>query len=88
VAESYHWVGVSSDGARVTMDRLQRLAEQPVIDTSYYDAGISSGPQLLASASGGNGGAGKLQLVLGADGRSDVVAFDVHRYAGCYFVSF
>lgn len=88
VAESYHWVGVSSDGARITMDRLQRLADQPVLDTQYYDASISSGPQLLASAGGGNGGAGMLQLVLGADGRSSVVAFDVHRYAGCYFVSF
>jgi hypothetical protein len=87
VAESYHWVGMSSDGARTTMDRLQRLAENPVIDTRYYDASISSGGQLVASAGGGAGG-GMLQLVLGGDGRASVVDFDVHRYAGCYFVSF
>jgi hypothetical protein len=29
-----------------------------------------------------------LQLVLGGDGRASVIDFDVHRYAGCYFVSF
>lgn len=88
VAESYHWVGVSSDGARATMDRLQRLAANPVIDTRYYDASISSGPQLLASADGGGAGGGMLQLVLAGDGHASVVDFDVHRYAGCYFVSF
>ena len=87
VAESYHWVGVSSDGARATMDRLQRLAADPVIDTRYYDASISSGGQLIASA-GGTPGGGMLQLVLGGDGHASVVDFDVHRYAGCYFVSF
>jgi len=29
-----------------------------------------------------------LQLVIGEDGARSVVDFDVHRYAGCYFVSF
>lgn len=88
VAESYHWVGISSDQARGTMDRLQRLATHPVLDTQYYDAGIGSGPQLLASASGAGDGGGMLQLVLAGDGSASVVDFDVHRYAGCYFVSF
>lgn len=87
VAESYHWVGMSSEQARGTMDRLQRLASQPVLDTQYYDAGIGSGA-LMASASGAPGGAGMLHLVVAGDGSASVVDFDVHRYAGCYFVSF
>lgn len=84
VAESYHWVGMDSNQANHTMDRLQRLATHPVIDTAYYGAGIGS---LLADAGGGAGG-GMLQLVLAGDGAANVVDFDVHRYAGCYFVSF
>ena len=85
VAESYHWVGMDSTQAKGTMDRLQRLATRPVLDTQYYGTGIGS---MLADAGGGGGG-GMLQLVLAGDGGSaSVVDFDVHRYAGCYFVSF
>ena len=87
VAESYHWVGLSSDQARTTMDRLQQLATQPVLDTQYYNAGIGTG-SLLASAAGAPGGGGMLHLLLAGDGSPSVVDFDVHHYAGCYFVSF
>ena len=87
VAESYHWVGISSDQARTTMDRLQQLTNHPVLDTRYYNAGIGAG-SLLASASGAPGGGGILHLLLAGDGSPSVVDFDVHRYAGCYFVSF
>lgn len=89
VAESYHWVGVSSGQARSTMDRLQGLASRPVLDTQYFNGGFASGGPLLATSAGSaGGGAGVLQLVLGGDGNGAVVDFDVHRYAGCYFVSF
>lgn len=94
IAESYHWVGVSSEQARGTMDRLQQLAGDPVLDARYYDAtfaagsgSFADGAQLLASAGGADGRAGMLQLMLAGDGAS-VVDFDVRRYKDCYFVSF
>lgn len=90
LAESYHWVGVSSTQARGTMNRLAKLATRGVLDSQYYDASISmgGGTQLLASSSGVGGG-GMLQLVLGdGGGDASIVDFYVHRYAGCYFVSF
>ena len=95
IAESYHWVGLSTAQARGTMDRLQGLASEPVLDTQYYDATLSSGTGTLGdgarwvAAAGGDGGqAGMLQLVMAGDGNASVVAFDVHRYKDCYFVSF
>src|SRR5690606_34070346 len=84
VAECYHWVGMDSPQAKGPMDGLQRLAARPVLDTQHYGPGIGA---MLADAGGGGGG-GVLQLVLAGDGGSaSVVDFDVHRYAGCYFVS-
>src|SRR5690606_20677444 len=93
VAASYHWAGMSAKTGKRVMDRLQDLAEKEVVDSRYYGggfAGIGDGATLLASADGsqGAGGTGFLQLVLGADQSRSVVDFDVHRYAGCYFVSF
>jgi hypothetical protein len=96
IAESYHWVGMSSKAGERTLDRLQHLVGRHVVDSRYYDAqigfadstGFADAATLLADASGGNGDAGMLQLVLGDDGGRSVVDFDVHKYAGCYFVSF
>lgn len=96
LAESYHWVGMSSQAGERTLDRLQRLVGRPVLDTQYYDArigfadasGFADAATLLADSAGGDGDAGVLQLVIGDDGARSVVDFDVHRYAGCYFVSF
>lgn len=88
IAESYHWVGVSSGNARTTMDRLQRLASRPVLEAQYYNASIGSAA-LYAGPGGEADGGGMMQLVLAGDGATGrVVDFDVHRYAGCYFVSF
>jgi hypothetical protein len=95
VAESYHFAGMSSDAGERTLDRLQRLVDRPVLDSQYFDASISSaggngfvdGATLLAGP--GDGGTGMLQLVLGnGEGGATTVDFDVHRYAGCYFVRF
>jgi hypothetical protein len=95
IAESYHWVGMSSKAGERTLDRLQHLVGRQVVDSQYYDARIgfadASGfadAATYADASGGNGDAGMLQLVLGDDGTRSLVDFDVHKYAGCYFVSF
>jgi hypothetical protein len=96
IAESYHWAGMSSKAGERTLDRLQHLAGRQVVDSRYYDArigfvdstGFADAATLLADASGGDGDAGMLQLVLGDDGSRSVVDFDVHKYAGCYFVSF
>lgn len=95
VAESYHFAGMSSDAGERTLDRLQQLTGRPVLDSQYFDASIAStgsngfvdGATLLAGP--GNGGTGMLQLVLGnGEGGASTVDFDVHRYAGCYFVRF
>jgi len=96
LAESYHWVGMSSKAGERTLDRLQHLVGRPVLDTQYYDArigfadasGFADAATLLADSDDGDGDAGVLQLVVGEDGARSVVDFDVHRYAGCYFVSF
>lgn len=87
VAESYHFAGMSSEAGERTLDRLRGLVGRQVVDSQYLDASISDGPTLLAGPGGDS--AGMLQLVLGdADGSVSAVDFDVHRYAGCYFVSF
>jgi hypothetical protein len=69
VAESYHWVGMSSRQGERTLDRLQRLIGKPVLDSHYFDAQIGAsvdGSALLASNDTSIGGdAGMLQLVLG-----------------------
>lgn len=95
VAESYHWAGMSSRQADRVMDRLQQLTGKPVIDTHYFDARISSSPfgadagaALVASSGGIGGDAGVMQVVIGNGTTRSVVDFDVHRYAGCYFVKF
>jgi hypothetical protein len=92
VAESYHWVGMSSRQGEATLDRLQALTGRPVLDSHYFDAQIgpalSADASTLASADNGIGGdAGMLQLLLGGDAPT-AIDFDVHRYAGCYFVTF
>jgi hypothetical protein len=69
-----------------------------VIDSHYFDAQIRMSPSLSAmpdaamlaasDASGIGGEAGMLQLVLDDDATRSVIDFDVHKYAGCYFVTF
>jgi hypothetical protein len=91
VAESYHFAGMSNDAGERTLDRLRRLVGHQVIDSRYFDASITDadadGATVLAGP--GSASAGMLQLVLGnGDGGVSAVDFDVHRYAGCYFVSF
>jgi hypothetical protein len=92
VAESYHWVGMSSRQGERTLDRLQRLVGKPVLDSQYFDAQIGmadAGTQLANAGDSAVGGdAGMLQLVLADDDDRSAIDFDVHRYAGCYFVSF
>jgi hypothetical protein len=98
IAESYHWVGMSSRQGDRTLDRLQDLAGKVVVDSHYFDAQISMSPSSAAlpdagmlatsSASGIGGGAGVLQLLLADDASRSVIDFDVHKYAGCYFVRF
>lgn len=95
VAESYHWAGMSSRQADRVMDRLQQMTGKPVIDTHYFDARISSSPfgadagtALVASSGGIGGDAGVMQVVMGNASTRSVVDFDVHKYAGCYFVKF
>jgi hypothetical protein len=93
VAESYHWVGISTREGERVLDRLQRMAREPVVDTHYFDAAIPSSPLgvdaiQLASATPGPGPAGMLQVQLGRGMQASVVDLDVERYAGCYFVEF
>jgi len=93
VAESYHWVGMSSRQGERTLDRLQGLIGKPVLDSHYFDARIGTasdadGAVLASNDTSIGGDAGMLQLVLGGDDARSAIDFDVHRYAGCYFVTF
>jgi len=93
VAESYHWVGLSTREGERVLDRLQRMTREPVADAHYFDATISSSPLgadaiEIASAGPASGSAGMLQLQLGRGAGSSVVDLNVERYAGCYFVRF
>jgi hypothetical protein len=87
VAESYHWVGMSSRAANATMQRLEQLARKQVADTQYYDATISGG-ELYADAGAVGGSAGVMQVRFGDATTVSLQDFDVERYAGCYFVRF
>lgn len=90
IAESYHWAGLGTRQARPIMQRLDRLAEQPLWQTHYFDARIGGGMMQFADASGGgsDGSVGVMQLVLGDGASRRVQDFDVRRYHGCYFVQF
>ena len=95
VAESYDWAGMSNEAGQRTMDRLQALIGRPVLDSRYLDAsfGLVGSGSMLASADTSvpvAAGSGMLQILLGdGDGsHATSIDFDVHRYAGCYFVAF
>jgi hypothetical protein len=79
IATAYNWAGMGSGQAKQVMARLEGLSDSPVTDTSYYDATINS-------SIGDTSNAGYLQLV--QNGGTSVTEFEVHRLAGCWFVSF
>lgn len=88
LAESYHWVGQSHQQAQRLMQRLDRLAAQPLLEAHFFDAQIGPGGMQLAAAGSGSRGAGVIQLTFGRNTAQQVVDFDVLRYAGCYFIRF
>lgn len=92
IAESYHWVGMSSQDANRIMQRLETLADRPLTDTQYFDAQISSGVASMSSGGGASsigGSGGVMQLTFAGDGGAlSVTDFDVQRQSGCYFVRF
>lgn len=94
IAESYHWVGLSSTQGRHVMQRLERLSDEPLLQARHFDATIGGGWVQVAAAGAGigvdaGGSAGIMQLVFGEDGDvARALDFDVRRYHGCYFVRF
>lgn len=92
VAESYDWAGMSNEAGQRTLDRLQQLVGRPVLDSRYLDAtwGTAGGMYASAGTQVPQAGTGTLQLMLGNDDGpgARTIDFDVHHYAGCYFVSF
>ena len=88
IAESYHWVGLDHLRGQHIMDRLDRVARRPLVDSHYYTAGIydTHDADAWLAASSGTSGGGVLQLVFGEGGA--VADFEVVRHAGCYFVKF
>ena len=83
IAESFHWVGMSTRGANATMQRLSNLAKRPLVDAQYYGAFMASAG---GEAYGGSGGV--LQLQFGGNALATVQDLDVERYHGCWFVRF
>lgn len=88
IAESYHWVGLDSGQARTIMQRLDRLAAQPLWQAHYFDARIGGATHYADASAAAPSSAGVMQLVF-ADGASHQLQdFDVRRYHGCYFIEF
>ena len=87
LAESYHWVGLSQRQSQPIMQRLERLALQPLQDSQYFAAQIGPGGMQLAGAGADNAATGVMQLRFGGES-SQVLDFDVAHYAGCYFIQF
>ncbi|MBF6022507.1 hypothetical protein [Lysobacter niastensis] len=83
LAESFHWVGMTHRQSRQVMDRLSRLTDQPLQGAQYFNAQIGPADETSPSES-----AGMLQLLLAGGNGASIVDLDVHRYSGCYFVSF
>src|SRR3546814_7694973 len=52
IAESYHWVGLGTGQARTIMQRLDRLAEQPLWQAHYFDARIGGAMHYADAAAG------------------------------------
>lgn len=94
VAESYHWVGLSTKQGHRIMGRLQQLIGKQVVDSHYFEAQISSSPfadagaSWVATSNSIGGSAGILQVMLGNGASTSIVDFDVEQYADCYFVKF
>src|SRR6478672_2219540 len=84
LAESYHWVGMHTREGRRTLERLGHLLGHQAVDSQYYAAQLAS----LSDDDTRGGDGGILQVVLSGRSAPTVVEFDVHRYAGCYFVRF
>lgn len=94
IAESYHFAGMSTAAGERVLDRLQHYAGRPVVDSRYYPgSATTAGFDRMTGATTAmpdSGAPGMMQLVVasGDGGGSAAVSFDVHRYEGCYFVSF
>lgn len=87
LAESWNWVGRSSESAKPLMQRLERMSRENLRNVQYFDAHIGSGLQVADASFGGPQGAGIMQVTVGKSS-PQVMDLQVQRYAGCYFVSF
>lgn len=88
IAESYHWPGLDTNQAHTIMQRLDRLAAQPLWQAHYFDARIGGAMYYADAAAVAPSSVGVMQLVF-ADGASrQVQDFNVRRYRGCYFIEF
>jgi hypothetical protein len=89
IAASYDWAGMHTNQAAGVLAKLEGLGKAPVVSAQYYNASIGDtamGMMVPTALRSGGGSAGFLQLV--QDGGASVTEFDVHKVAGCYFVSF
>lgn len=87
LAESYHWVGQTHEQAQALMHRLERMSREPLADVQYFDATLGLDTTVADASADADMPAGIMQLTLG-DSARQVVDMNVHRYAGCYFVTF
>lgn len=92
IAESYHWVGMSTSAGQRTLARLEALAARNLVDVRFFDATIQGGLGQFADASQpldeSSSAGGVMQLSFGAGASTHSVMFDVEKYQGCYFIRF
>lgn len=86
LAESFHWVGMSSEQAKPVMKQLEALTRTQLLSAQVHS--YSMGLQ-FADASGEmtEGDAGTLMLALHGDEGARSLQLNVQQYAGCYFAS-
>jgi hypothetical protein len=91
IASVYNWAGMSTASAPGILTRLESLGHSPVMSTQYYnatfgDAALATMSMTPVAMRPAANGAGYLQLV--QSGGEQVTEFEVHKLAGCYFISY
>ena len=88
VAESFDWAGMPHAQAQQVMTRLERLADQSITDTEYFDATIGGATVIADARPSGAAAAGLMQVSVANGNSTSVLDFEVRRDEGCYFLHY